>query len=46
MTSTSIDVDVVGLGEDAVDYLSAWDLQRAVHDRVVTGGAPDSILLL
>ncbi|CAM3682445.1 lipoyl(octanoyl) transferase LipB [Nocardioides marinus] len=46
MTSTSIDVDVVGLGEDAVDYLSAWDLQRAVHDRVVTGVAPDSILLL
>ena len=41
MTSTSIDVDVVGLGEDAVDYLSAWDLQRAVHDRVVTGGAPE-----
>ncbi|MDX6327288.1 MAG: lipoyl(octanoyl) transferase [Nocardioidaceae bacterium] len=34
-----------GFGEDAVDYLAAWDLQRQVHQRVVAGG-PGTVLLL
>ena len=36
----------VGLGPDAVDYLSAWELQRAVHADVVSGAAPGTVLLL
>jgi lipoyl(octanoyl) transferase len=35
----------VGLGDDAVDYLTAWDLQRTVHARVADGG-DDTVLLL
>jgi lipoyl(octanoyl) transferase len=29
-----------------VDYLEAWDLQREVHQRVVAGDDPDTVLLL
>jgi len=36
----------VGFGSDAVDYVSAWELQRAVHARRVSGAIPDSCLLL
>ena len=34
--------------EDAglVDYLAAWDLQRKVHEGVVAGDRPDTVLLL
>ena len=35
----------VGFGEDAVDYLAAWDLQREVHAGVVAGD-PGTVLLL
>ena len=35
-----------GFGSDAVDYVRAWDLQRAVHARRVCGEIPDSCLLL
>lgn len=38
--------EVVGLGDRAVDYLTAWDLQRAVHAEVVAGTRPDTVLLL
>jgi lipoyl(octanoyl) transferase len=40
--------DVVGLGDGAgyVDYQQAWELQRAVHARVCSGEAPDTVLLL
>lgn len=38
--------DVVGLGDDAVDYLAAWDLQREVHAEVVAGTRPPTVLLL
>ena len=34
-----------GFGNEAVDYLRAWDLQREVHAEVVAG-APDTVLLL
>jgi lipoyl(octanoyl) transferase len=36
----------VGFGSDAVDYNHAWALQRAVHNRRVSGEIPDSCLLL
>jgi lipoyl(octanoyl) transferase len=36
----------VGLGDDAVDYLAAWDLQREVHAAVVEGEQPGTVLLL
>jgi lipoyl(octanoyl) transferase len=42
---TSVEFRTVGLGEQAVDYLSAWDLQREVHAGVVAGG-PGTVLLL
>ena len=34
------------LGDDPVDYLTAWELQRQVHARVVGGHQPDTVLLL
>jgi lipoyl(octanoyl) transferase len=42
----SLDFRTVGFGDDAVEYVAAWDLQRQVHDRVVTGSAPGTVLLL
>jgi lipoyl(octanoyl) transferase len=35
-----------GYGDDAVDYLAAWDTQREIHDRVVAGEVPDTVWLL
>jgi lipoyl(octanoyl) transferase len=42
----ALDYDSSGLGEGAVDYLAAWDLQRDVHAGVVAGTRPDTVLLL
>jgi len=39
-------IRVVGLGEQAVPYLDAWELQRETHDRVVSGVSPGEVLLL
>jgi lipoyl(octanoyl) transferase len=38
--------DIAGLGPEAVDYLSAWELQREVHARVVAGEQEPTVLLL
>ena len=38
--------EVAGLGDQAVDYLDAWELQRQVHAEVVAGARPDTVLLL
>jgi lipoyl(octanoyl) transferase len=35
----------VGIGDAAVEYTAAWDLQREVHASVAEGG-PDTVLLL
>ena len=35
-----LDFRIAGLGDDAVDYLAAWDLQREVHAAVVAGDRP------
>jgi len=40
-----IEFRTVGFGDEAVDYLAAWELQRNVHARVVAGD-PGTVLLL
>ncbi|MCA2212520.1 lipoyl(octanoyl) transferase LipB [Jidongwangia harbinensis] len=42
MTSSTLTVLRPGL----VDYVQAWDEQRRIHDAVVAGDQPDTILLL
>ena len=37
--------EVAGIGADAVDYLEAWDRQRALHAEVVDGGRGRVLLL-
>ena len=41
-----LDYAIAGLGDNAVDYLAAWDLQREVHAAVVAGIRSDTVLLL
>ena len=36
----------IGLAPDYVDYLDGWDSQRALHEHVLAGSAPDTVLLL
>jgi lipoyl(octanoyl) transferase len=38
--------EVIGLSPNYVDYLEAWELQRAVHADVVSGAREDTVLLL
>ena len=42
----SLEFRVVGLGEEAVPYLEAWELQRQVHAGVVEGTTDPTVLLL
>jgi lipoyl(octanoyl) transferase len=35
-----------GFGADAVDYMAAWDTQRALHAEVAAGERPDTVWLL
>ncbi len=44
--ATTLHVERVGFGDQAVDYQAAWDLQREVHAAVVAGTGPDTVLLL
>lgn len=39
-------IERLGFGSEAVDYQSAWDLQRSVHAGVVDGTRTDTVLLL
>ncbi|WP_026554235.1 lipoyl(octanoyl) transferase LipB [Arthrobacter sp. 35W] len=36
----------VGIAPDYVDYMQAWELQRQLHEDVVAGTAPSTVLLL
>ena len=36
----------LGYAPDYVDYMAAWDHQREVHEKVVSGELPDTVLLL
>lgn len=38
--------ELMGFAPDYVDYSAAWDHQREVHARVVSGELPDTVLLL
>src|SRR5689334_13609874 len=42
----TLDVRYLGLGGDLVDYREAWDLQHRLHAEVVSGEAPNTLLLL
>ena len=39
-------VERIGLEGNPLDYQSAWDLQRDMHQKVVAKSIPDSVLLL
>ncbi len=41
-----VHVAIVGLGDHAVPYLEALELQRRTHAAVVAGDAPETVLLL
>ncbi len=41
-----LDFRIAGLGAEAIDYLEAWELQRQVHARVVSGEQAPTVLLL
>ena len=43
---TGLRFEQVGFGDDKVDYERAWAMQRGLHERVVAGTAPDTVLLL
>ena len=50
MTSTlptrALTVTRLGFGAAAVDYSTAWEMQREVHASIAAGDTPDTILLL
>ncbi|MGI9197946.1 MAG: lipoyl(octanoyl) transferase LipB [Candidatus Nanopelagicales bacterium] len=39
-------IAVTRLGPETVDYDVAWDIQRRLHGEVLSGSAPDTLLLL
>lgn len=41
-----LNVQVVGLDAEAIDYRDAWEMQRRVHKEVVAGTSADTLLLL
>ena len=45
-TDSALDVQLIGFGDDAIDYAAAWDLQRRVHADVVSGATTNTVLLL
>jgi lipoyl(octanoyl) transferase len=42
----TLEFSQLGLAPDFVDYQQAWDIQRELHDKVVAGQAPSTVLLL
>jgi lipoyl(octanoyl) transferase len=46
MVAAVLDVRELGQGANAVEYQTAWDVQREVHADVVAGRSPDTVLLL
>jgi lipoyl(octanoyl) transferase len=41
-----IEVKRIGLEGNPIDYQSAWDLQRDLHQKIVAKSLPDAVLLL
>ncbi|MDF2049443.1 lipoyl(octanoyl) transferase LipB [Arthrobacter sp. Cr_A7] len=42
----TLEFSQLGLAPDFVDYQQAWDIQRELHDKVVVGETPSTVLLL
>ncbi|WP_152361470.1 lipoyl(octanoyl) transferase LipB [Microlunatus speluncae] len=42
----TLDVRLLGLGSKLIDYSEAWLVQQEVHEQVVAGRLPDTLLLL
>jgi lipoyl(octanoyl) transferase len=42
----SLEFSRIGFAPDYVDYQEGWDLQRRIHDAVLAGEAPSTVLLL
>jgi lipoyl(octanoyl) transferase len=42
----TLEFSQLGLAPDFVDYQQAWDIQRELHDKVVAGEAPSTVMLL
>lgn len=45
-STRSLRIVQLGFGPDAVPYETAWERQRSVHDAVVAGSDPGTVLLL
>ena len=43
---TEVRFETAGLGDEAVEYLAAWELQKQVHADVVARTRPDTVLFL
>jgi lipoyl(octanoyl) transferase len=41
-----LEIDQIGLAGNAIEYQTAWDLQRELHREVVARNSPDTVLLL
>jgi lipoyl(octanoyl) transferase len=41
-----LEIDRIGLDGKAIEYQTAWDLQRELHREVVARSSPDTVLLL
>ena len=41
-----LEIDRIGLDGKAIEYQTAWDLQRELHREVVARNSPDTVLLL
>ncbi|MHA7306434.1 lipoyl(octanoyl) transferase LipB [Arthrobacter sp. TMN-49] len=46
MTCMSLELRDVGMAPNFIDYTVAWDQQRAIHEGVVNGTTPNTVLLL
>lgn len=42
----TLEFSQLGLAPDFVDYMEGWDAQRGLHDKVVAGTAPSTVLIL
>ena len=44
--TAQLEVQRLGFGDAAVDYVPTWELQREIHAGVVAGQRGDTVLLL
>ena len=42
----TLEFNQLGLAPDFIDYTRAWDIQRELHEKVLAGTAPSTVLLL